>query len=59
MASSSILLADLKVDLCLNTESPDEKVYVQQIILKPALENDCGILRMICTLDSKRTRLSL
>uniref|UniRef100_A0A1J3JH12 Testis-expressed sequence 10 protein-like protein n=1 Tax=Noccaea caerulescens TaxID=107243 RepID=A0A1J3JH12_NOCCA len=35
-----------------------EKVFVEQIILKPALVNGCGILRMICTLDSIPTRLS-
>ncbi|XP_020884472.1 uncharacterized protein LOC9315060 isoform X2 [Arabidopsis lyrata subsp. lyrata] len=35
-----------------------EKAFVEQIILKPALDNGCGILRMICTLDSKPTRLS-
>ncbi|CAH2036339.1 unnamed protein product [Thlaspi arvense] len=35
-----------------------EKAFVEQIILKPALDNGCGILRMICELDSKPTRLS-
>ncbi|CAH2036338.1 unnamed protein product [Thlaspi arvense] len=35
-----------------------EKAFVEQIILKPALDNGCGILRMICELDSKHTRLS-
>ncbi|KAJ4896614.1 ARM repeat superfamily protein [Raphanus sativus] len=35
-----------------------EKVCVEQTILKPALNNGCGILRMIYTLDSKPTRLS-
>ncbi|KAG7572879.1 hypothetical protein ISN44_As09g012200 [Arabidopsis suecica] len=35
-----------------------EKSFVEQIIMKPALDNGCGILRMICTLDSKPTRLS-
>ncbi|OAO92925.1 hypothetical protein AXX17_AT5G26970 [Arabidopsis thaliana] len=35
-----------------------EKVFVEQIILKPALDNGCAILRMICALDSKPTRLS-
>ncbi|CAH8272375.1 unnamed protein product [Arabidopsis lyrata] len=35
-----------------------EKVFVEQIISKPALDNGCAILRMICTLDSKPTILS-
>ncbi|ESQ40559.1 hypothetical protein EUTSA_v10012647mg [Eutrema salsugineum] len=35
-----------------------EKVLLEQIILKPALDNGCAILRMICALDSKPTRLS-
>ncbi|KAL1196940.1 hypothetical protein V5N11_024740 [Cardamine amara subsp. amara] len=35
-----------------------EKVLVEQIILKPALDNGCAILRMICALDSKPTILS-
>ncbi|KAG2254991.1 hypothetical protein Bca52824_074285 [Brassica carinata] len=35
-----------------------EKVCVGQIILKLALENGCGILRMIRTLGSESTRLS-
>ncbi|CAN8258267.1 unnamed protein product [Cochlearia groenlandica] len=35
-----------------------EKVFVEQIILKPCLDNGCGILKMICTLDSKPSRLS-
>ncbi|CAL9231712.1 unnamed protein product [Arabidopsis halleri] len=35
-----------------------EKVFVEQIISKPALDNGCAILRMICVLDSKPTRLS-
>ncbi|CAH2073868.1 unnamed protein product, partial [Thlaspi arvense] len=35
-----------------------EKLLLEQIILKPALDNGCGILRMICALDSKPTRLS-
>ncbi|KAG7556642.1 Armadillo-type fold [Arabidopsis suecica] len=35
-----------------------EKVFVEQIISKPALDNGCAILRMICALDSKPTRLS-
>ncbi|KFK25037.1 hypothetical protein AALP_AA8G058400 [Arabis alpina] len=35
-----------------------EKVLLEQIILKPALDNGCAILRMICELDSKPTRLS-
>ncbi|CAH8351249.1 unnamed protein product [Eruca vesicaria subsp. sativa] len=35
-----------------------EKVLVEKIILKPALDNGCGILRIICKLDSKPTRLS-
>ncbi|CAN8257038.1 unnamed protein product [Cochlearia groenlandica] len=34
-----------------------EKVLLEQIILKPALENGCAILRMICALDTKPTRL--
>ncbi|KAG2328712.1 hypothetical protein Bca52824_011440 [Brassica carinata] len=46
MVSSSILLANYKLTLI-------EKVCIKQIILKPALDNDCGILRMICKLDSK------
>ncbi|XP_020877978.1 uncharacterized protein LOC9309321 [Arabidopsis lyrata subsp. lyrata] len=35
-----------------------EKVLLEQIILKPALDNGCAILRMICVLDSTPTRLS-
>ncbi|CAE6123208.1 unnamed protein product [Arabidopsis arenosa] len=35
-----------------------ERVFVEQIISKPALDNGCAILRMICALDSKPTRLS-
>ncbi|KAG2328427.1 hypothetical protein Bca52824_011155 [Brassica carinata] len=35
-----------------------EKVCVEQITLKPALDNGCGILKMICKFDSKPTRLS-
>ncbi|EOA19939.1 hypothetical protein CARUB_v10000191mg [Capsella rubella] len=35
-----------------------EKVLLEQIIVKPALENGCAILRMICALDSKPTKLS-
>uniref|UniRef100_A0A1J3DZ73 Testis-expressed sequence 10 protein-like protein n=1 Tax=Noccaea caerulescens TaxID=107243 RepID=A0A1J3DZ73_NOCCA len=35
-----------------------EKILLEQIILKPSLDNGCAILRMICALDSKPTRLS-
>ncbi|KAF8096474.1 hypothetical protein N665_0307s0005 [Sinapis alba] len=35
-----------------------EKVLLEQINLKPALDNGCAILRIICTLDSKPTSLS-
>ncbi|XP_010423350.1 PREDICTED: uncharacterized protein LOC104708471 [Camelina sativa] len=35
-----------------------EKCLLEQIIVKPALDNGCAILRMICALDSKPTRLS-
>ncbi|CAA7026785.1 unnamed protein product [Microthlaspi erraticum] len=35
-----------------------EKILLEQITLKPALDNGCAILRMICALDSKPTRLS-
>ncbi|CAN7141703.1 unnamed protein product [Brassica rapa subsp. narinosa] len=35
-----------------------EKVLLEQISLKPAFDNGCAILRIICTLDSKPTSLS-
>ncbi|KAG2242093.1 hypothetical protein Bca4012_012675 [Brassica carinata] len=35
-----------------------EKVLLEQINLKPALDNGCAILRIISTLDSKPTTLS-
>jgi hypothetical protein len=35
-----------------------EKVLLEQIVLKPALDNGCAILRMICVLDSTPTTLS-
>ncbi|WZZ23002.1 hypothetical protein YC2023_124389 [Brassica napus] len=35
-----------------------EKVLLEQINLKPMLDNGCAILRIICTLDSKPTSLS-
>ncbi|GAU17504.1 hypothetical protein TSUD_340470 [Trifolium subterraneum] len=35
-----------------------EKVVVDQILLKPSLDNNCSLLRMLVTVDSKPTRLS-
>ncbi|XP_045795864.1 uncharacterized protein LOC123890321 [Trifolium pratense] len=35
-----------------------EKVVVDQIMLKPSLDNSCSLLRMLVTVDSKPTRLS-
>lgn len=35
-----------------------EKVLLEQINLKPGLDNGCALLRIICTLDTKPTTLS-
>lgn len=35
-----------------------EKVIIDQLLLKPSLDNSCSLLRMLVTVDSKPTRLS-
>lgn len=35
-----------------------EKVIIDQIVLKPSLDNSCSLLRMLVTVDNKPTRLS-